>query len=403
MTRNVVYIRVLLVIVAIAVILTFINRSPQRAQGDSWLPSSFNPVGAGHMAFYQTLQELNWPVDRWREPLSRLSDYGAGNVLIIARAQTGARVNFSDQELDLLEAWVSKGNTLLLIGALNDWDDTRDFLQRINFILPDKPDGVADFLHPFATSKVEPFEAQPVPGNPISGTLVLPRNTSLFPILPPNARTLWQVDGAPYLIDTPLGAGHVICGFSAQLLSNTWLQRGDNLPIVLRLLQPSGHLPNHIFFEESHHGYSSSYALALLLGHPGVGFAGMLALLGVLTYFGSSLVRFGPVVPLQRETGRSSLEFIDSIADLYIRADVRNETIQYLFKETHQRVLQRLNLPPTASHELIATRLQLAHPHLPRWKKLAQRFDSTDYTDGLPPTGWLRVARELIEIKSAMA
>jgi len=129
----------------------------------------------------------------------------------------------------------------------------------------------------------------------------------------------------------------------------------------------------------------------------------MLALLGVLAYFGSSLVRFGPVIPLYRETGRSTLEFIDSIADLYLRANLRDDTVKYLFTETHQRVLQRLNLPPTASHELIASRLLQAHPHLPKWKKLAQRFDSRDYVAGLPPTGWLRVARELIEIKSAMA
>src|SRR6202044_1515799 len=115
------------------------------------------------------------------------------------------------------------------------------------------------------------------------------------------------------------------------------------------------------------------------------------------------LLRFGPVIPLQREKGRSTLEFVDSIADLYLRADLRNDTIKYLFVETHQRILQRLNLPASAPHDLIASRLQQAHPHLPKWKKLAQRFDSRDYTEGLPPSGWLRVARELIEIKSAMA
>ena len=70
---------------------------------------------------------------------------------------------------------------------------------------------------------------------------------------------------------------------------------------------------------------------------------------------------------------------------------------------TLNSVLHRLNLPPTASHELIASRLQQANPHLPKWKKLAQRFDSPDYMDGLPPSGWLRVAKDLIEIKSAMA
>src|SRR5471030_2910641 len=113
--RNIVYIRVLLVVLSIVVLLAFINRRPQRTAHDTWLPSSFNPVGAGHMAFFQTLQEMNWPVERWREPLSRLSDFGTGNVMIITRSGLGSRVDFSEQELDLLDAWAKKGNTLLLL------------------------------------------------------------------------------------------------------------------------------------------------------------------------------------------------------------------------------------------------------------------------------------------------
>ena len=52
--RNIVYIRVLLVVLSIVVLLAFINRSPQRTLHDTWLPSSFNPVGAGNMALFQT-------------------------------------------------------------------------------------------------------------------------------------------------------------------------------------------------------------------------------------------------------------------------------------------------------------------------------------------------------------
>ncbi len=162
-------------------------------------------------------------------------------------------------------------------------------------------------------------------------------------------------------------------------------------------------MPGHIFFEESHHGFSAIFAAAHLLEHPGLRFAGLLALLGAAAFLGSSLVRFRPVIPLERESGRSTLEFVDSIADLYLRADLRNDTIRYLYVETHQRILQRLHLPPTAPNDLIASRLEQAHPHLPKWKKLAQRFDSRDYIQGLPPSGWMRVARDLIEIKSAMA
>jgi hypothetical protein len=401
--RNIVYIRVLLVVLSIVVLLAFINRSPRRAPHDTWLPSSFNPVGAGNMALFQTLQEMNWPVERWREPLSRLSNQGTGNVLIITRSRSGARVNFSEQEVDLLDDWVKKGNTLLLLGALGEWDDTRMFLRQIGFTVPDKTDSVSDFLQPFERETDSSIATYPPDAWGKTGALIFPQSAPLPLTFPADARILWQHNGEPFLIDVPRGAGHVICGASDRLLSNSFLGKGDNLAIVLQLLTPAGQPPRHLFFEESHHGFSAVYAMIRLLGHPGVRFAGMLALLGALAFLGTSLVRFGPVIPLHRETGRSTLEFVDSIADLYMRADLRNDTIQYLFVETHQRVLHRLNLPPTASHELIASRLEQANPHLPKWKKLAQRFDSRDYIDGLPPSGWLRVAKDLIEIKSAMA
>ena len=402
--RNIVYIRVLLVVLSIVVLLAFINRSPQRAPHDTWLPSSFNPIGAGNMALFQTLEELNWPVERWREPLSRLSNYGTGNVLIITRSKLGTpRVDFSEQETDLIDDWVKKGNTLLLLGALNDWDDTRTFLRQIGFGVQEKPASVADLFRPFERQNGQVMEAQPAPGSNQTGTMILPRSAPLPFTFPANSKILWQENSDPYVIDVPRGAGHIICGASDRLLSNSFLGKGDNLAIVIQLLTPGGQTPHHLFFEETHHGFSAVYAIVRLLDDPGVRFAGMLALLGALAFLGSSLIRFGPMLPLHRETGRSTLEFVNSIADLYMRADLRNDTMKYLFFETHQRVLHQLNLPPTASHEVIASRLQQANPHLPKWKKLAQRFDSREYTEGLPPSGWLRVARDLIEIKSAMA
>ena len=401
--RNIVYVRILLVVLSIVILLAFINRSPERTRHDTWLPSSFNPVGAGSMALYQTLHDLNWPVDQWREPLSRLSNYGTNNVLIITRSPIDAKAKFSEQEMDLLEDWVSKGNTLLLLGALGEWDDTRSFLRQIGFTLPDRLGSITDFLRTFREDKNQAIDVEPAPGSSQAGIMVLPASTPLPLTFPAGAKILWVKDNNPYVIDVPVGAGHVVCGASDRLLSNSYLEKGDNLAIILRLLTPGGQPPSHLFFEESHHGFTAVYAMIRLLGHPGVRFAGMLAILGGLAFLGTSLLRFGPIVPLERETGRSTLEFVDSIADLYLRADLRNDTIKFLFIETHQQVLHRLNLPTTASHELIASRLQQANPHLPKWKKLAQRFDSRDYVEGLPPTGWLRVARDLIQIKSAMA
>ncbi len=401
--QNVVYIRVLMVVLSIVILLAFINRSPQRTQHDSWLPSSFNPVGEGNMALYETLADLKWPVDRWREPLSRLSTYGTDNVLVVTRSKIGANAMFSDQELTLLDEWVRKGNTLLLLGALDDWADTRSFMMRLGVVPPEKNDSVTDFLRSFQTEDKREIRLDPGPGTIGAGTMILPPTAPLPIILPPDAKVLWQADNQPYLVRVYEGEGRIVLGASARLLSNTYLTQGDNLDIVLRLLTPHGEMPHHIFFEESHHGFSAIYAIARLLNNTGVRFAAMLTLLGVLAFFGTSLVRFGPIIPLQRDTGRSTLEFVDSIADLYLRADQRDDTIRYLFTETHQQLLHRLNLPPTASHAIVAARLEKAHPRLPKWKKLAQRFDSHDYVEGLPPGGWLRVAKDLIEIKSATA
>ena len=47
------------------------------------------------------------------------------------------RVAFSEQEIDLLDDWVKKGNTLVLMGRLAEWDDTRALLRQIGFNLPD--------------------------------------------------------------------------------------------------------------------------------------------------------------------------------------------------------------------------------------------------------------------------
>jgi hypothetical protein len=200
-----------------------------------------------------------------------------------------------------------------------------------------------------------------------------------------------------------LGEGRVVFVSSAQVLSNRFLNQGDDLAIVLRLLAPGGHTPRHLFFEETHHGFTTTFALARLTHHPGMRLALLLALLGAATYFGSTFVRFGPVLPLDPAPGRSSLEFLDSIAELYHRSDLRNEMMRFLFDEARRHAVQRLNLPESAPNDVIAARLAQAYPQLPGWKKLAHRFESSDYVAGLPPGGWLRVARELIQIKAALA
>ena len=398
MNPNSLYVRVLLVLIALVILLTFLNRDSRRTSEGSWVPSSYNPVGAGNMALFTTLGDLRWPVERWREPLSRLSLYGTGNTLVITRSQVGRRLAFSEDEISILAAWVKNGNRLILLGALDHWDDTRQLLREFGFaIAPNAPSSVGGLLHPVLA------EERPLTlTSPAGDSLTIPAASPL-PSVPTGTRVLYQNAGAPYLAEIPFGFGSIVCGSSALLLDNETLSKSGNLAEVLRLLAPSGKVPAHLFFEEGHHGYATIFALVNLLGSPALRFGAMLALLGLATFFGSSLVRFGAVIPMKQSAGRSNLEFLDSVADLYQRADLRNAQIAFLYRETRLGVLRRLNLPATATPEQISAQLGKAYPHLPRWKKLAHRFESKEHIGGLPPSGWFRLARELIEVKNALA
>ena len=219
--RNVIYIRVLLVVLSIVILLAFVNRSPQRAPHDTWLPSSFNPIGAGNMAFFQTLQDLQWPVERWREPLGRLSEgYGTGNVLIIhplARSMLAGHKSSTGQEfVTLLGRFVGEASGNTLVAARR-----ADRLGRHPHLPPAarlRRGPIAGvYRRPHSSSRsnaTSPYQTMqlrsPLPMDP--GTvhrhgLVLPQSEPLPDTLPAQGENALARTGAPCLVDVPRGNG----------------------------------------------------------------------------------------------------------------------------------------------------------------------------------------------------
>ncbi|MEI9998208.1 MAG: hypothetical protein WDO13_03080 [Verrucomicrobiota bacterium] len=218
-------------------------------------------------------------------------------------------------------------------------------LRQFGFELPEKNASVSDFWQAFQRDSDQAVELAPA-SDTVSGALVLPQSAPLPAALPAGtAHPLAERTAAPTSSPCRTAPARSSSARRSGCSATPYLGRGDNLAIVLKLLEPGGTPPRHVFFEESHHGFYAVYAIVRLWKHPGVRFAVMLALLGALAFLASSLVRFGPVIPLHRPAGRSTLEFVDSIADLYLRADLRDDTLKVLFAETQQQVLARLNLP----------------------------------------------------------
>lgn len=402
MRTNAFYIRALLGVVAFTALVIVLFGRKSGGSSDFWLPSSFNTGPRGHKALYTTLEDIHWPVGRWQSSLRELS--GTNQVLLLARNTLGRRYPLQPLEIEQLLNWVQAGNTLILLGDFAESPDAKPLLETIGFrhLTPVTASNRLYEQSSEMLSRERPglsLHAN-APGNhaqrvSIESTYPLPRPSD-------QANALLTDEKADYAIEQTQGAGRVIVVASASLLDNTFLPQADNLPFVLRLLQPQGRMPEKIWFEEAHHGYRTTFALTDLFQQPGVQLASAQLAFGLLVFLSSQLVRFGPVRPLNRKGSRSTLEFVHSLANLYRRADIRNDIVSGLFRDTHQAILRRFNLPPETSHEVLARQLKETFPQLPPWKKLAQRFDSDDYVQGLPPTGWLKVSRELITIKNTM-
>lgn len=406
MRSNAFYIRALLGVVAITALVIVLFGRKQSGSTDFWLPSSFNAAPRGHKALYTTLDDLHWPVARWQSSYRDLS--GTGQVLLLARNSMSRRYPLQPTEIDQLLRWVEAGNRLILLGDFADAADARPLLEKIGFNqLPALTTSHPIYEHgsnllarergSLTLNIITPME------NSAGALKIQLESCAPLPPLPASATVLCtNTQSTPYAAYLPYGQGGVAWVASASLIDNVFLSQALNLPFVLGLLQPHDQLPEKIWFEEAHHGYRTTFALAELLEQPGVRLASAQIAIGLLVFLSSQLVRFGPVRPLSRQTPRSTLEFIGSLANLYRRADIRNDIVRGLFHDTHQAILKRFDLPPDTNHDLLAQRLKETHPQLPGWKKLAQRFDSTDYIQGLPPSGWLKVSRELILIKNEM-
>ncbi|HSI86791.1 MAG: DUF4350 domain-containing protein [Candidatus Methylacidiphilales bacterium] len=414
MKSDTIYIRALLTIVGVVAVLAFLFGRPSNPDRDLWLPSTFNPEPRGTKAIFVTLSEMGWPVARWQQSYADLSQTGTGNVMVFSRSGYGQREPFVANELNKLFAWIKEGNHFVVLGPISRYEDGAAILARSGYPLPQgfKPPTEGLFERGallLQRDKRGSFDVLPPEGSPFFGKikrLILERGDLLHK--PPATGTVLfatPVANEPAVVRMPVGAGTVTFVSSPSVMDNGMLREADNLRFVLDVLRPEGpnKMPPHIWFEETHHGYRITYRASELLDLPGLRLAGLQILLGIMIFISSQMVRFGLIVPLPREQVRATMEFVSSMAKLYRRADLRDEVMHVLYEDTLQRVLKKLNMPENSSHDEISRLLGDAFPQLPRWKKIAQQFDNKGiYVEGLAPSGWMKVARELIAIKNAM-
>ncbi|MEM1059612.1 MAG: DUF4350 domain-containing protein [Verrucomicrobiota bacterium] len=404
------YSRGLLAALLIALLVVYLLPSPrQQDASDGWQASSFNPAPGGTKAVYLALKELDWPVERWRLPWRQLAEEDrTGGLLVLTRQPLASHRDISPQEQTLLLEWVGRGNHLLLLGEFWEDDDGRRLLGELGLDVTDayqetfEYDRSAEILG----FKRDEQELRPAAGLPaVAGRKLVSARCPPLPATRPGTELtpLWKLPNGTGIARRSWGDGTVTLSMTSSLIDNEYVARADNLEFLLWLLQPQGRPVPFVLFDETRHGFIVHYPVGQLLEVPAVRMIGALIVLGLILFLVSQRPRWGQIIPLQRQATRSTREFVASMAKLYRRADLRNATVKFLFDQTHQMLLRYLELPRHASHALIAQRLAALHPELPKWKKLAVRFDGDKFTHGLPPNSWLKASQQLIQIQHTIS
>jgi len=402
------YARGLLAALLIALAVVYLLPAPrQQDVSDGWQASTFNPAPGGTKALYLALQNLDWPVERWRRPWRELADGSTRDgLLIITRQPLATARTISQQEEQQLLEWVDQGNHLLLLGEFWETEDGQRLLERIGFEITDfyREAYTFDRSAELLGFKRDKQSLQPVAGLPAAaGRELVAAKSPPLPEMDKAYRPLWRLPSGDAVATRDWGRGSITVAMTSSLVDNEYISRADNLEFLLWVLQPGGRPVPHVYFDETRHGFIIHYPVEELFQIPAVRMIGALIALGLIIFLISQRPRWGQTIPLRRQDNRSTREFVTSMAKLYRRADLRNATVKYLFDQTHRMLLEKLDLPRDTNHDLIARRLAQLHPELPKWKKLAVRFDGDKFTHGLPPNSWLKASQQLIQIQHTIS
>lgn len=278
--------------------------------------SSYNTEPTGTKAFYLLLQEMGFPVERWRKASDARHLMDTGFVFI----SVAPIESFHADEIARLVQAASDGATLFL------------------FYSP----AIDTLLHHFDIEKAGTFtdsiavRQQLTLHNHDADSLVFAPTQTAGVVMKENQRILYGSATGHAVIEKPVGLGSLILFQFPDVVSNAWLARGDNARAAVHLLQWDRHgtdrAARRILFDEYHQGFRDFESSIDLLDTWPVKAGLILAGVLVVVWAVSRGKRFGRAVPLVPAPVRSSLRTIDSIADVYERAEAHRIVLKSWFR-----------------------------------------------------------------------
>jgi hypothetical protein len=303
---------------------------------------------AGCKALYLELQELKLPVTRFQKPFSRLNR--EKGVLVIAHPE---RVPFTKREISFLKEWVEDGNRLILFQGMakETYDDsleerhTKNKTDLLEMNTMRKLSGSFGLsIQRFETSSRKSLDTH-LSDPDLSVEISV---SSRFRWKKPSGPWLWKEiagdEAGPIIASRKFGKGEIVAVSDASLVSNAELSRAQNLKLVLALLIAKA--PEKIIFDEYHHGHTIQDTFWNYFGGSIFALILLQSIVGAAIFFYSKRASYaGRFKSLAISKGRSSLEYVDSMANIFQSCAAGSAALEPIFNRFLSQFSRKAGIP----------------------------------------------------------
>jgi uncharacterized protein DUF4350 len=337
---------ILLLLIVATVVL---SPSPDETEGQG-ITTTYSTTKNGAQAAYVLLRELGYRSERWEKSPMELPADADGKILILA-----SPFDFPDKkERDALLSFVRSGGWIIYAG---------------NFPFLFLETGAVAPPSPMRNSSLD---AEAFPAIAPSPFTLGASNITM------NAADRWVTsDGAqvplygdpeePVVVTWRIDRGRILWWAAPTPVTNSGISLGGNLPFFLGVVQAlrpgSSPAETTVLWDEYFHGYRGS--LSDYFAETPVPWAiFQLALVAVFVLFAFGR-RSGPMYSPAVVSRLSPLEFVDTLGDLYRRANAGSAAVRVAYQRFRTQLLRRLALAPSISN----TQLDAAVRERLGWKQ----------------------------------
>jgi hypothetical protein len=323
-----------------------------RDRSEFYRPSTYSPGPGGAKGLYLMLKELGLPVTQFRLPFDRLRKQ-RGTLVVIEPDV----VNFGKEEVKQLRSWVKKGNRLVIF----EGGERKRF--KIPFYTALDKQKLLRSLTPQSLAAKFGINKKKKKGD-ASRSVTAVNGEHLFGVgtlsvsdrsrwrRPPEEWTSWVADKrGPIVVSRKMGKGEVVAVSDASMLSNRFIQLEQNVRLLPAILLEKKR-PQKILFDEYHHGHFHEESIGTYFSSSIFGLLFVQALVGCLLFFYARRAgNVGRYRSLSRPAGRSSLEYVDSMANLLESAKADSVALEAVLRRFMGRLARRSGVPVTRLDE----------------------------------------------------